>query len=157
MRKDVYEREGKIDYIVNTSAILCKEPPMNMDDESIREVIETNYLGMVNVSISSFRYLNETQGQLLHFTSSSYTRGRGFYSLYSSTKAGVVNLVQALAEEWQPFNIRVNCINPERTKTPMREKNFGLEPEETLLKSAQVAEAAINTLFSDFTGQVVDV
>ena len=69
----------------------------------------------------------------------------------------MVNLVEALAEERQPSNIRVNCINPERTKTPMREKNFGLEPEETLLKSAQVAEAAINTLFSDFTGQVVDV
>lgn len=154
---DVYEMEGKIDYVVNASAILRKEPLMNMDDESIRQVIETNYLGMVNVSISSFSYLKETQGQLLHFTSSSYTRGRAFYSLYSSTKAGVVNFVQALAEEWQPFDIRVNCINPERTKTPMREKNFGLEPEETLLKSAQVAEAAIHTLLSDFTGQVVDV
>ena len=45
-------------------------------------------------------YLRETRGHLLLYTSSSYTRGRADYSLYSSTKAAVVNLTQALADEW---------------------------------------------------------
>ena len=57
-------------------------------------------------------YLAETKGQLLLFTSSSHTRGRAGYSLYSCTKAAVVNLTQALAEEWEPLGIRVNCIMP---------------------------------------------
>ena len=39
-------------------------------------------------------------GSLLLFTSSSYTRGRSGYSLYSSAKAAIVNLTQALADEW---------------------------------------------------------
>lgn len=69
----------------------------------------------------------------------------------------MVNFVQAIAQEWEPFEIRVNCINPERTKTPMREANFGLEPEGTLLDSRTVAEAAVRTLLSSFTGQVIDV
>lgn len=50
------------------------------------------------------------------------------YSLYSSSKAAIVNLVQALSEEWKSYNIKINCINPERTKTPMRIQNFGIEP-----------------------------
>lgn len=54
-------------------------------------------------------------------------------------------------------NIRVNCINPERTKTPMRVSNFGNEPEDTLLKSEEVATASLNTLVSAFTGEVIDV
>lgn len=99
----------------------------------------------------------KSHGSLLHFTSSSYTMGRAFYCLYSSTKAAVVNFVQALAEEWEGENIRVNCINPQRTHTPMRTVAFGNEPLDTLLKSEVVAEKALLTLMSHFTGEVVDV
>ncbi len=153
----VYEKEKRIDYVVNSAAVLNKEPLMHLSNQEITNIIDINYKGMVNTSIASHEYLKESKGQLLQFTSSSYTRGRAFYSLYSSTKAAVVNFVQALAEEWAPFQIRVNCINPQRTKTPMREANFGLEPEGTLLKSEVVAEMAIKTLLSDFSGEVVDI
>ena len=80
-----------------------------------------------------------------------------FYSIYSSTKAAIVNFVQAIAQEWEPFGISVNCINPERTKTPMRIHNFGVEPDDTLLPSEKVAEVTVQSLLSDFTGQVIDV
>lgn len=155
--KRVYEENGKIDYVINTAAILNKEPLMNLDPESIQEITQVNYIGMINVATESFKYLKETKGQLLLFTSSSYTRGRSSYSLYSSTKAAVVNFTQAIAEEWKDFGIKINCINPERTQTPMRIKNFGIEPEDSLLKSREVAKVSIKTLLSDFTGQIVYV
>jgi 2-C-methyl-D-erythritol 4-phosphate cytidylyltransferase len=148
---------GKIDYVVNTAAILNKEPLVNLDDSTIRDVIDVNFLGMINVAKESFKYLKESHGHLLLFTSSSYTRGRSSYSLYSSSKAAAVNFTQAIAEEWKEFEVRVNCINPERTKTPMRVKNFGMEPEDTLLKSEDVAQVSVRTLLSDFTGQIVYV
>lgn len=148
---------GRIDYVVNTAAILLKEPLNSMDYQAVRQMVEVNYLGMVNVAMESFPYLEKSRGQLLFYTSSSYTRGRAFYSIYSSTKAAVVNFVQAVAQEWESAGVRVNCINPERTKTPMRTKNFGMEDESTLLKAEDVAEESIKTLLSDFTGQVVDV
>ena len=72
-------------------------------------------------------------------------------------ESGIVNFVQAIAQEWEPFGIAVNCINPERTKTPMRVKNFGTEPENTLLSAEKVAIATIQSLVSEFTGQVIDV
>ena len=114
-------------------------------------------MGTVHVAIESFPYLKETRGKLIFFTSSSYTRGRAFYSIYSSTKAAIVNFVQAISQEWEGFGISVNCINPERTKTPMRIHNFGIEPDNTLLSAKQVAEATLSTLASDYTGQVIDV
>ena len=153
----VAEKEGRIDYVVNSAAILMKEPLMTMSPESIKTIINTNYWGMVNVAMESYEWLRKTRGQLLLFTSSSYTRGRAFYSLYSSTKAAAVNFAQALAQEWDVDGIRVNVINPERTKTPMRVKNFGIEPDNTLLTAMDVAVASLNTLLSDFSGQVVDV
>jgi len=39
----------------------------------------------------------------------------------------------------------------------MRIKSFGIEPEDSLLKSEEVAIASIKTLFSEKSGQVVDI
>lgn len=107
--------------------------------------------------MEAFEYLKETKGKLLFFTSNSYIRGRAFCAVYSSTKAAIVNFVQAIAQEWEPLGTQVNCINPERTTTPMRVKNFGIEPESSLLTPQQVASVSIQSLLKDFTGQVIDV
>lgn len=155
--QDVAAKSTKIDYVVNSAAILAKEPLATMDPDFVDTIIRVNYNGMINVAMAAYPYLQDSKGQLLLYTSSSYTRGRSFYSIYSSTKAAVVNFAQAIAQEWENDDIRVNVINPERTKTPMRVKNFGIEPDNTLLKASEVAEASIRTLLSDFTGQVVDV
>lgn len=153
----VAEQEGRIDAVVNTAGILNKEPLMGMSAETIRNAVDVNYMGTIYVAMEAFKFLKETRGQLLFFTSSSYTRGRAFYSIYSSTKAAIVNFVQAIAQEWDAFGIRVNCINPERTKTPMRIQNFGNEPEDSLLSPERVAEVSVQTLLSDYTGQIINV
>lgn len=155
--KEVYDKEGHIDYVINTAGVLNKEPLCAMDYSIIQAAVQTNYMGTVNVAIEAYNYLKQTQGQLIFFTSSSYTRGRAFYSIYSSTKAAIVNFVQAVSQEWESVSIRVNCINPERTKTPMRVKNFGVEPDDTLLRSEVVADATVHCLLADYTGQVIDV
>ena len=54
------------------------------------------------------------------------------YSIYSSTKAAVVNFVQAISDEWANDGIRVNVINPQRTMIPKRLRPFGEEPIGTL-------------------------
>ena len=153
----VFQQTKRIDYVINTAGLLNKEPLISSDYQTICNAVNTNYIGTINVALASFEYLKESKGKLLFFTSSSYTRGRAFYSIYSSTKAAIVNFVQAIAQEWESFGIQVNCINPERTKTPMRIHNFGIEPEDTLLSSEKVAISTIQTLLSNYTGQVIDV
>ena len=111
----------------------------------------------MHIARAAFPYLAQTGGQLLLYTSSSYTRGRAEYSLYSSTKAATVNLTQALADEWSEDGVRINCINPERTQTPMRAKAFGEEPAGSLLSSDKVARTSVDVLLSDLTGHVIDV
>lgn len=155
--QSVFDQEGRIDAVIDTAGVLFKEPLATMKQEDIDASININLAGAINVARSAFPYLKKTNGSLLFFTSSSYTRGRMMYSIYSATKAAIVNFVQALAEEWYTFGVRVNCINPERTKTPMRIKNFGNEPEGTLLDPKQVAIASLNVVFSTFTGEVFDV
>jgi 2-C-methyl-D-erythritol 4-phosphate cytidylyltransferase len=156
--KYVNDKYGRIDYIVNTASILIKEPLETMEYSKILDTININYGGAINIAKESIKYLSKSSGHLLNFTSSSYTRGRSNYSLYSSSKAAIVNLTQALADEFSiKDNIRVSCINPQRTLTPMRTSNFGIEDPKTLLSSETVAHASINTLLSETTGQIVNV
>lgn len=153
----VEQKDGHIDYVINTAGVLNREPLASMEYDTILKAVQTNYMGTVNVALRACPYLQRTRGKLIFFTSSSYTRGRAFYSIYSSTKAAIVNFVQAVAQEWDADGISINCINPERTKTPMRQQNFGIEPDETLLMPERVAEATLRTLLTDCTGQVIDV
>lgn len=154
---DVRQRNGRIDFVVDTAGVLVKESLFSMSDADIMRSVNINYLGVVNVAKASYEYLKESKGSMLFYTSSSYTRGRMMYSIYSSTKAAIVNLVQALAEEWAEKGVRINCINPERTKTPMRLNAFGVEPEGSLLEAKYVGIASINTLVSGYSGEVIDV
>jgi 2-C-methyl-D-erythritol 4-phosphate cytidylyltransferase len=154
---EVYEKEGRIDCIVNTAAILSKEPLASMTEDKIDDLLDINLKGVVNIALEGFPYLKKSRGHLLFYTSSSYTRGRAFYSLYSATKAAVVNFVQAISSEWEPHQIHVNCVNPERTKTPMRLSNFGVEPEGTLLSADVVARVSLGVLCSELNGQIIDV
>lgn len=154
---EIEKRNGRIDYIVSSAGILVKEALHSMSYSDIVNSINVNLLGSIIVAKESQKYLKNTSGSLLFFTSSSYTKGRMMYSIYSSTKAAIVNLVQALSEEWFDDKIRVNCINPERTKTPMRIKSFGNEPEGSLLDPKNVAIASINTLIANQTGDIIDV
>jgi 2-C-methyl-D-erythritol 4-phosphate cytidylyltransferase len=155
--EQAHTEAGRIDYIVVTAGILTTGDLADVDDATVEEMIGVNYIAPVQIARLGAGYLAETKGQLLLFTSSSYTRGRAGYSLYSSTKAAVVNLTQALADEWLELGVRVNCINPERTATPMRTKAFGVEPPGDLLDAGEVARSSVDVLVSEITGQVIDV
>ncbi|UJP09723.1 bifunctional cytidylyltransferase/SDR family oxidoreductase [Microbacterium sp. KUDC0406] len=155
--KEVHDTFGRIDAVVMTAGVLRMGPLTETKVKHIESSIETNFLAPVIVSRAAHKYLKETGGQVLLFTSSSHTRGRANYGIYSASKAAVVNLTQSLAEEWAEDGVRINCINPQRTRTPMRTNAFGEEPISSLLDPRQVAEVSLKVLDSDLTGQIVAV
>ncbi|WP_431894042.1 2-C-methyl-D-erythritol 4-phosphate cytidylyltransferase [Nonomuraea sp. bgisy101] len=90
-----------------------------------------DYLTAVTVARAAHPLLRESRGRLLLLTSSRLA-GTG---LARSGAAAVVELSLALAEEWAADGIAVNCVSAER---------------------AGAAQAVIDVLASDLTGQVVD-
>lgn len=155
--EEIARQHGRIDAIVNSTGLLRVGKLATRELEDIMEELRVNYLGAIHVCRAAIPYLQKTHGSLTLFTSSSYTRGRALYAPYSSAKAAIVNLAQALAEELYADGIRVNVINPARTATPMRTAAFGKEDPATLLSPTQVARTTLLTLVASFTGQVIDV
>ena len=154
----IYMQHNRIDFVVNCAAVLEMGLLEHRNMSDIQQEIATNFLGSIHVVKASIPYLaKNTKSSIALFTSSSYTRGRAMYGIYSSQKAAIVNLGQALSEELHSKNIHVNIINPQRTATPLRYKNFGKESKESLLDPNVVALATLHTLLSDLNGQVIDV
>jgi 2-C-methyl-D-erythritol 4-phosphate cytidylyltransferase len=153
----VAKNHNRIDYVINCSATLTKKELVCMSYEEILSETTTNFMGSVNVAKSSHTYLKYTKGSLLFFTSSSYTRGRAEYSIYSATKAAIVNLTQSLAQEWQKDDIKVNAMNPSRTSTPMRKRCFPDEDTSALLDADVVAQRTLQALSENISGLVFDI
>ncbi|QYY25293.1 bifunctional cytidylyltransferase/SDR family oxidoreductase [Diaphorobacter sp. MNS-0] len=148
---------GRIDHVVNTAGLLLKGPLAKQPPADVAQQVTVNLLGALNVAQCSHAALKASRGMLLNFSSSSFTRGRTDYAPYSACKAGVVNLTQALADEWMDDGIRVNCIVPRRTDTAMRRNNFAHEDPRTLLSPYEVALSAAKLMSTGDTGVIVRV
>jgi 2-C-methyl-D-erythritol 4-phosphate cytidylyltransferase len=150
------DAHGHVDMVINTAGVLHTGLLAGQSYERIDEQIATNLRGSVVVARESSAFLSRG-GSIALFASSSYTRGRARSAVYSATKAAIVNLVQGLAQEFHSQGIRINAINPERTATPMRMENFGIEPATDLLDAKTVAHATLSAMLSGASGEVVDV
>lgn len=155
--KKVCEEKNRIDVVVCTAGVLKLEFFDRMSMDEIMDEINVNFVGSIVVAKASIPYLKESRGSLILFGSSSYTRGRAGYIIYSATKAALVNFVQGLSDELSDYGVRVNIVVPERTDTPMRRMNFGNEDKSLLLSSEFVAKVTINAIGSDITGSVIHV
>jgi 2-C-methyl-D-erythritol 4-phosphate cytidylyltransferase len=151
------ERFGRIDHVVLTAGVLSIGELVGLTDHQLQHDVGVNLMGPLIVAQEAHQYLAASKGSLLFYSSSSFTRGRAMYTVYSATKAAVVNLTQALADEWASDGIRVNCVSPSRTATPMRTRAFGAEDERSLVQSSAVAQVSLQVLSSDSTGQIFDV
>jgi len=154
---DLHAEKGRIDHVINSAGVLRMAYVELADAKLIAEQIAVNLLGSVNVCKAAVDLLRESHGHIVLFASNSYTRGRAGYTAYSASKAGVVNFAQGFADEVSDDGVKVNCLKPGRTKTPMREQNFGNEEEDLLLKPETVAIQCLNVLTTSLTGSVIDV
>ena len=151
--KKIFEQHKFVDGLINATGYLVLSNLENLDDKNIEDLVKNNFLSMVY----SCKYCRiKPGGHILNFSSSSYTRGRAQYIIYSAMKAAIVNFTQGLALERPELN--VNCIVPARTNTPLRTKNFPGEDVSLLLDSSNIAEKVIQILrCENLTGMTVEI
>ena len=62
------------------------------------------------------------KGAIVNVSSISGLIGWPSYAAYCSAKGGIVQLTRQMAVDYAPFGIRVNCVCPGTTETPMIER-----------------------------------
>ncbi|MEL7431989.1 MAG: 2-C-methyl-D-erythritol 4-phosphate cytidylyltransferase [Chlamydiota bacterium] len=149
----IYEEVGEVDGLINTAGYLTINPLKSLATDQIEQLININLKGVI-YACQSARI--KKGGHIINFASSSFSRGRSGYGIYSACKAAIVNFTEALADE-EP-HLRINTLVPPRCSTKMRFTNFPGEDPKTLLPPKKVAELTIALLKdSHITGSVIEV
>jgi 3-oxoacyl-[acyl-carrier protein] reductase len=119
--KAAIDRFSKIDILYNNAAIFMKQTPVEDIEESLWDrIYSTNVKSVFHGVRFVVPEMKKTGGGVVINTASmAGQRGAQYQSAYSSSKGAVITLTKALAVELAQYKIRVNCICPALTETPM--------------------------------------
>jgi NAD(P)-dependent dehydrogenase (short-subunit alcohol dehydrogenase family) len=118
----VIERLGRIDIFVNNAGICTSLPIEDMDVASIEKMIKINLNGTLYGCKAVLPYMKKQQsGKIVNMSSIAAKLGGANISVYSATKAAVLELTACLAREYAPYNININCVLPGIIRTPLWE------------------------------------
>lgn len=151
--QEIYLDHGPIFGLINCVGRFQVKDLHHMSPEEISQLIQTNFTGVI-AACQSVKV--KPGGHIINFASSSYSRGRKGYCVYSATKAAVVNFTQGFALERPTLSI--NAIAPQRTNTPLRRAHFPDEEPTTLLSPKEIAYETLSLLkLEGITGSVIEV
>ncbi len=122
------DRFGKIDILINNVGIAkYKHSFLALTDDDWDNTLRTNLYSMIRVSRAAIPHLTkQDQSSIISIASESGHQPDEFAIDYSVSKAGVINLTSALAKEFGPEGVRVNCVSPGPTRTHMWEQPGGM-------------------------------
>lgn len=158
----------RLDILVNSAGILVKEQLDSITKESWDNVFDTNLYSITRMTQKFIDMIIESKGNILNVSSidglSSVVRGRANYA-YASSKEALIKFTQLVALNYTPKGIRVNCLCPGITETPIfTNRDFsrfidGI-PMKRIGKPEEIAKAALFLCSDDasfVTGAVLAV
>jgi NAD(P)-dependent dehydrogenase (short-subunit alcohol dehydrogenase family) len=151
----IAERWGKLDILVGNAGILGELAPMHHISPKVwDEVISVNLTANWRL-IRAFDPLLRAShaGRALFVTSTVGHVARAYWGAYSVSKAGLDMLVRTYADELDGTPVRVNLLNPGRTRTAMRAKAMPGEDPDTLPTPADIAPSIVRMVSPDWSGQ----
>jgi len=111
MMKQIQDRHGGLDILVNNSGIISDRTIKKMPVETFENVVRVNLAGTFIVIQKSASILRNG-GRIVNMSSVSGQLGLFGQANYSSSKAAIIALTKVSAREFARQNITVNAIAP---------------------------------------------
>ena len=116
---------GQIDALITFSGQQVRKPALELDIDEWRRVVDVNLTGSFLCAQSVARQMAaQKSGKIVFISSLTAEIGLPNMAAYGASKGAIRQLTKALAVEWAPLGISVNCIGPGRFRTPMTEDVF---------------------------------
>lgn len=168
---DLDDLPDTLDGLVYCPGSINLKPFRSLKIEAFESDLQVNYLGAIKVIKSALKALKRSEGlsSIVLFSTVAVGTGMPFHASIAGAKGAVEGLTRSLAAEFAP-RIRVNCIAPSLTNTPLAhqllanddkiEANRNRHPLKQIGQPIDLANAAC-FLLSDkskwMTGQVLGI
>ncbi|MGZ3533926.1 MAG: SDR family NAD(P)-dependent oxidoreductase [Thermodesulfobacteriota bacterium] len=113
---------GSLDILVNNAGINIHKKALDMTPEDFDRIVRVNSRGVYFCSQAAARLMiPQERGKIINIASAAAFLVRAGIpnSVYAMTKAGIVMLTKALAEEWAQYYLNVNAVAPGYFATPL--------------------------------------
>ena len=157
--------------LVNAAGVLTPNAPVDeLPADDFRRNFEVNVIGTVNACQTLAPLLKQSRGAVVNVASQAALVSLPMQAAYTAAKGAVAALTRSLAIDWAQDGVRVNCVCPGFTLTPMTEAFFENEtftaaatqriPLGRILRAPEIAGAIVflaSPLASAVTGVVMPV
>jgi 3-oxoacyl-[acyl-carrier protein] reductase len=118
--KQVLEKFGRLDILVNNAAITRDGLVLRMKQDDWEAVIRTNLTGAhLCIQQAMSPMMRARAGRIINIASVVAQMGNAGQANYVAAKAGLIGLTKAIAIEISSRNITVNAVAPGFIETPM--------------------------------------
>jgi 3-oxoacyl-[acyl-carrier protein] reductase len=134
--KTALERFGRLDILVNNAGVTRDKFIGKMTEDDFDLVLGVSLKGAwLGTKAVAAHFREQKSGSVINISSLSGKIGNPGQSNYSAAKAGMVGLTKAMAKEFGPSGVRVNCVMPGLIRTAM---TLAMKPEIYKAKEAEV-------------------
>ena len=131
---------GGLDVLIHAAGIAPSSPAQGTSLDLWEKVFAVNATGTFLMNRAVFPHLREHGGSIINFASAAGALGLPNKAAYSAAKGAVLAWTRTVAQEWGPFNIRVNAIAP-AIWTPMYDKTRAeMSPDQLSAHDAYMAK-----------------
>jgi NAD(P)-dependent dehydrogenase (short-subunit alcohol dehydrogenase family) len=124
------DRLKSLDILVPNAGVNTRVKALDLPDESLRDMLETNLYGaFVTCQVFAPLLLKKPGGRVVVTSSAIAIHGMDLRAAYTATKAGLTGLVRSLAIEWGPMGTTVNAVGPGVIQTPLTQAYIDEHPE----------------------------
>lgn len=161
---------GRIDILHNNAGIPARRPVAEEDEQRWQSCVDVNLKSVFLCSKHVIPHLLQRGGSIINTSSVTGITGVRNRAAYSATKGAMVALTRNMALDYAQHQIRVNCVCPGFTRTPLADallqdpqkerRLVGMHPLGRLGTPQDVANAVVflaSDLASWITGQALIV
>ena len=133
---------GRIDILVNNAGITQAAQTLDITDADYDRILDVSLRGTLHMSQAALPFMRQQQsGSIICISSVSAQRGGGILGgpHYSAAKAGVLGLARAMAREFGPEGIRINCIAPGLIETDIIQGKLSDERKQEIASTIPLA------------------
>lgn len=120
----IAEKYRSVDILINNAGILIMGSFLDITEDEMRTIFETNYFGVVALTRTVVGGMIENgSGLVINIASLAGLIGHIFNAAYCASKHALVGFSRSIRQELKPFNINVVSIEPGYHKTEIIRAN----------------------------------
>ena len=146
---EIEKRTGPPDILINSAGIQREGYFDTLPVDAFREVMETNYFGVLNSIKAALPFIIKRKGRIVNIASVAGLMGVFGYTPYCSSKFAIVGLTESLRYEMKPLGVKVQLVCPSEFESPMTRNVVDSRSPENKAHTLTIPEYDIDTIVRD--------